>query len=84
VAENTIFANIQRRIPQESDFTNKRDMNPFPHGETASDLAKMFAQYFFAKIGCWRIITAKSSWQKIGGLQKICKNRVFADYNGEK
>jgi hypothetical protein len=24
-------------------------MNPFPHGETAADLAKMFAQIFWRK-----------------------------------
>jgi hypothetical protein len=34
---------------KKSDFANNRDMNPFPHGETAVDLAKMLAQ-FFAKI----------------------------------
>jgi hypothetical protein len=27
------------------------EMNPFPHVETAADLAKMFAQYFFQKSG---------------------------------
>jgi hypothetical protein len=34
---------------QESDFANNRDMNLFPHGETAADTAKMFAQFFLRK-----------------------------------
>jgi beta-galactosidase beta subunit len=50
VAEKHNFCGIQRKIRQESDFANNRDMNLFPHGETAADPAKMFAQ-FFAKIG---------------------------------
>jgi hypothetical protein len=49
VAEKHNFCRIQRKIPHESDFANIRDMNPFPHGETAADLAKMFAQIFWRK-----------------------------------
>jgi hypothetical protein len=88
VAEKHDFRGIQRKIPQESDLANNRDMNLFPHGETAADPAKMFAQFFLrksvfatknaifakirsgdcefpqhqtTKIGCLRIITAKST-----------------------
>jgi hypothetical protein len=39
------------RKVQESDFDNNRDMNPLPHVVAAAELAKMFAQIFFAKIG---------------------------------
>jgi beta-galactosidase beta subunit len=49
VAEKHNFHGIQRKIPQKSDFVNNRDMNQFPHGETAADLAKMFAQFFLQK-----------------------------------
>jgi beta-galactosidase beta subunit len=49
VAEKHNFRGIQRKIPQKSDFVNNRDTNPFPHGETAADLAKMFAQFFLRK-----------------------------------
>jgi hypothetical protein len=50
VAEKHDFRCIQRKIPQNSDFANDRVMNPFPHGETAADLAKMFAQIFWQKL----------------------------------
>jgi hypothetical protein len=47
VAEKHDFRGIQRKIPQNSNFANDRVTNPFPHGETAADLAKMFAQIFW-------------------------------------
>jgi hypothetical protein len=40
VAEKHDFCGIERKIPHESNFADNRDMNPFPHGETAADLAK--------------------------------------------
>jgi hypothetical protein len=49
VAEKHDFRSIQQKIPQESDFANNRDMNPFPNGETAANLAKIFAQFFLQK-----------------------------------
>jgi beta-galactosidase beta subunit len=49
VAEKHDFCGIQRKIPQKSDFANDRVMNPFPHGETAADHAKIFAQIFWRK-----------------------------------
>jgi hypothetical protein len=88
VAEKHNFCGIQQKIPQVSDFAKKRDSNPPSHGDTAADIAKMFANFFLqksdfgskntifakirsgdcefpqhttAKIGCLRIITAKSS-----------------------
>jgi hypothetical protein len=51
VVKKRDIRSIQQKILQNSDFAKERDMNPFPHGETASYLAKMFAQIFFAKIG---------------------------------
>jgi hypothetical protein len=40
---------LQGKILQESDIAYNRDMNPFPHGGTAADLAKMFEQIFCEK-----------------------------------
>jgi beta-galactosidase beta subunit len=42
-SKNTIY-NIQRKIQQNSDFAQKRDLNPVPNGEVAADIAKMFAK----------------------------------------
>jgi hypothetical protein len=50
VAEKHNFCSIHQKIRRESNFANNRDMNPFPHGETAADLAKMFAQFFLQKL----------------------------------
>jgi hypothetical protein len=44
VAEKHDFRDIQRKIPQISDFAEKQDLNPPPHGDTAADIAKMFAK----------------------------------------
>jgi hypothetical protein len=46
VAEKHDFRDIQRKILQISDFAKKRDSNPQPHGDTAADIAKMFAKNF--------------------------------------
>jgi hypothetical protein len=43
------FCSIQRKIPQNSDFAKKRDLNPVPNGEVARTLQKCL-QIFFAKI----------------------------------
>jgi hypothetical protein len=43
VAEKHDFRSIQQKIPQVSYFAKKRDSNPPPHGYTAADIAKMFA-----------------------------------------
>jgi hypothetical protein len=43
------FCSTQQKILQKSDFANNRDMNRFPHGETAAGLAKMFARIFLQK-----------------------------------
>jgi hypothetical protein len=51
VAEKHDFRGIQQKIPQISDFAKNRDSNPPSHGDTAADIAKMFANFFFAKIG---------------------------------
>jgi hypothetical protein len=40
------FRDIQQKIPKISDFAEKRDSNPPPHGDTAADIAKMFAKFF--------------------------------------
>jgi hypothetical protein len=45
------FGDIQQKIPQISDFAKKRDSNPLPHGDIVADIAKMFSNFFFAKIG---------------------------------
>jgi hypothetical protein len=42
VAEKHDFRGTQRKIPQKSDFAQKRDLNPIPHGKIAADIAKMF------------------------------------------
>jgi hypothetical protein len=42
VAEKHDFRSTQRKIPQKSDFAQKQDLNPIPHGEIAADIAKMF------------------------------------------
>jgi hypothetical protein len=49
VAEKHDFRDIQRKIPQISDFAEKQDLNPPPHGDTAGDIAKMFAKFFLRK-----------------------------------
>jgi hypothetical protein len=49
VAEKHDFRGIQRKIPQASDFAKNRDLNPPPHGDTATDIAKMFAKNFLRK-----------------------------------
>jgi hypothetical protein len=49
VAEKHDFCGIQRKIPQVSDFAKIRDSNPPPHGDTAADVAKMFAKNFSQK-----------------------------------
>jgi hypothetical protein len=51
VAKKHDFRGIQRKIPQISDFAKNQDLNPPSHGDTAADIAKMFANFFFAKIG---------------------------------
>jgi hypothetical protein len=57
-------------------------LNLFPHGETAADLAKMFAQFFCENRFLQqktrflpksdRIITAKSSYQKKSKIAENC------------
>jgi hypothetical protein len=49
VAEKHNFRNIQQKILQISDFAKKRDSNPPSHGDTAADIAKMFAKIFLQK-----------------------------------
>jgi hypothetical protein len=49
VAEKHDFCSIQQKILQVSDFAKKRDSNPPPHGDTAADIAKMFAKIFSRK-----------------------------------
>jgi hypothetical protein len=49
VAEKHDFCGIQRKIPQVSNFAKNRDSNPPPHGDTAADIAKMFAKIFLQK-----------------------------------
>jgi hypothetical protein len=49
VAKKHDFRGIQRKIPQVSDFANKWDSKPPPHGGTAADIAKMFAKKFSRK-----------------------------------
>jgi hypothetical protein len=49
VAKKHDFRSIQRKIPQVSDFAKKRDSKPPPHGDTAADIAKMFAKIFLRK-----------------------------------
>jgi hypothetical protein len=44
VAKKHDFCYIQQKIQQISDFAKKRDSNPPPHGDTAADIAKMFAK----------------------------------------
>jgi hypothetical protein len=44
LAEKRNFCGIQQKIPQKSDFAQKRDLNPVPHGEAAADIAKMLEQ----------------------------------------
>jgi hypothetical protein len=46
VAEKHDFCSIQRKILQVSDFAKNWDSNPPPHGDTAVDIAKMFAKKF--------------------------------------
>jgi hypothetical protein len=49
VAEKHDFRGIQQKIPQISNFAEKRDLNPPPNGGTAADIAKMFAKIFLQK-----------------------------------
>jgi hypothetical protein len=49
VAEKHDFHGIQRKILQVSDFAKKWESNPPPHGDTAADIAKMFAKNFLQK-----------------------------------
>jgi hypothetical protein len=42
VAKKHDFRGIQRKIPHKSDFAQKRDLNPIPHGEIVADIATMF------------------------------------------
>jgi hypothetical protein len=49
VAEKHDFRGIQRKIPQVSDFAKKTGFEPPPHGDTAADIAKMFAKIFSRK-----------------------------------
>jgi hypothetical protein len=44
VVEKHDFRGIQQKIPQKSDFAQKRDLNPELHIEAAVDIAKMFEQ----------------------------------------
>jgi hypothetical protein len=46
VAEKHDFRGIQRKIPQISNFAKNWDLNPPSHGDTAADIAKMFANFF--------------------------------------
>jgi hypothetical protein len=69
VADKHDFLDIQRKIPQISDFAEKQDLNPPPHGDTAADIAKKFANFF-----CENQI----SGQKTRFLQK--SNRIFAKF----
>jgi hypothetical protein len=46
VAEKHDFCGIQQKIPQVSDFAKKTGFEPPPHGDTAADIAKMFAKNF--------------------------------------
>jgi hypothetical protein len=46
VAEKHDFPGIQQKIPQISDFAKNWDSNPPSHGDTAADIAKMFANFF--------------------------------------
>jgi hypothetical protein len=50
VAEKHDFRGIQQKIPQVSNFAKKWDSNPPPHGDTAVDIAKMFAKKFSQKL----------------------------------
>jgi hypothetical protein len=72
VAEKHDFQGIQLKIPQISDFSKNWDSNPTSHGDTAADIAKMFAKFFFAKIGVWVKKTRFS--------QK--SDRIFAKFPG--
>jgi hypothetical protein len=49
VAEKHDFRGIQQKIQQVSYFAKKRDSNPPFHGDTAADIAKMFANKFSGK-----------------------------------
>jgi hypothetical protein len=49
VAKKHDFRDIQQKIPQNSDFTKNRDLNPTPHGDVAYIIAKMFAKKFSRK-----------------------------------
>jgi hypothetical protein len=68
VAEKHDFCGIQQKIPQVSHFAKKRDLNPPHHGDTAVDVATMFAKSFFSKIG-FRVEKHNFCKNPIGFLQ---------------
>jgi hypothetical protein len=49
VAEKHDFRGIQQKIPQISDLAKNWDSNTPSHGDTAADIAKMFAKKFSRK-----------------------------------
>jgi hypothetical protein len=51
VAEKHDFRSMQQKIPQESDFPNNRDMNPFPPWGNCGRHCKNVCSNLFAKIG---------------------------------
>jgi beta-galactosidase beta subunit len=46
VVKKHSFHGIQQKIPQNSNFAKKRDLNPIPNGEVAEEIEKMFANFF--------------------------------------
>jgi hypothetical protein len=42
VVQKHDFCDIQRKIPQISNFAKKRDSNPLHHGDIAAGIAKIF------------------------------------------
>jgi hypothetical protein len=60
LAEKHNFCGIQQKIPQKSDFAQKRDLNPVPHGEAAADIAKMLEQNLQQKS-----VSAKNDFRKL-------------------
>jgi beta-galactosidase beta subunit len=49
VVKKHYFCGIQQKIPQNSNFAKKRNLNTVPNGEVAADIAKIYA-IFFAKV----------------------------------
>jgi hypothetical protein len=86
VAEKHDFHGIQQKNPQISDFAKNRDSNPTSHGDTAADIAKMFAIFFLRKsdFGSKNAIFAKirSDFREIP--QTKSRKLDFADYNSKK